>query len=145
MATTKRILGFYIRFRSKTMNEARAYFPTLSAVETQMEFSLICPVSALTDISRRGLMTRDFLKALNKQKRLTHYLQYISGVEQYIAPYALRIGGRTWLLTKGLDRQFVDFLGTWTSPEASARYYRAAPRSVLNSLQRFYFDVARWP
>ena len=145
MVMAKRILGFYIKFRSKTMNEARAYFPTLSAVETQMEFSLICPVSALTDISRRGLMSRGFLKALNKQKRLTHYLQYISRVEKYIAPYALRIGGRTWLLTQGLDRQFVDFLGTWTSPEASARYYRAAPRSVLNSLQRFYCDVARWP
>ena len=80
----------------------------------------------------------------NKKKRLTNYLQYLTGLEHYIAPYALRIGGRTWLLAEGMDRQFVDFPGTWKSPEASARYYRAAPASVLASLRRFYFSKPNW-
>ena len=87
---------------------------------------------------------KGFLHGLNKKKKLTCYLQGITGLQQYIAPYALRIGGRTWLLANGMDRQFVDFLGTWSSPEASARYYRAAPQVVLRSLQRFYFARANW-
>ena len=138
------ILGGYITFQSKTMRIARAYLPILSTVSRASEFALICPVLALLDISRRGLLKRKFLHALNKKKKLTHYLQYITGLDNYIAPYALRIGGRTWLLAEGLDRQFVDYLGTWKSPEASARYYRASPRSVLLSLQRFYINASKW-
>ena len=65
-------------------------------------------------------------------------------MEQDIAPYALRIGGRTWFLANGLDRQFVDFLGTWKSPDASARYYRAAPKAVLVSLRRLNASRANW-
>ena len=144
LRSTMRILGVYITFQSKTMREAKAYFPTLSECENMSEFSLICPVLALTDIVQRGLLKNGFIQGLNKEKRLTNYLQWITGLGHYIAPYALRIGGRTWLLANGMDRQFVDFLGTWSSPEASARYYRAAPHLVLLSLQRFYFSVANW-
>ena len=140
----KGILGFYINFWSKTMHDARAYFPTLSDADMQMECSLICPALALTDILRRVLMKKKVLKSLNKQKRLTLYLQYITCLDQYIAPYALRVGGRTWLLTQGIDRQLEDLLETWKSPESSARYYRASPQSVISSLRRFYFDVVQW-
>ena len=80
---------------------------------------------------------------MNKKMSLTKYLQRLTALKQNIAPYALRIGGRTWLLTKGMYRQFVDFLGTWKSPEASARYFRAAPREVLLMLRRFYFEQNR--
>ena len=138
MYITEQIIGLYVTFQSKTMKEARAYLPLLAGVNRATEFSLMCPILSLLDISGRRLLKKRFLHALNRKKRLTKYLQYITGLEQYIAPYALRIGGRTWLLANGLDRQFVDFLGTWKSPEASARYYRAAPRSVLLSLGRFY-------
>ena len=144
MYTTRQIMGVYITFQSKTMKDAKAYLPLLASIERATEFSLICPILALLDISGRGLLKRRFLKGLNRKKRLTYYLQYITGLEHYIAPYALRIGGRTWLLAQGLDRQFVDFLGTWKSPEASARYYRAAPNLVLRSLERFYLKAAKW-
>ena len=143
-AARPKLCGLVITFRSKTMNRAKAYFPLLSDAEIQTTFSLICPILALTDIINRGLLKKGFLRPLNKKKRLTNYLQYLTGLDHYIAPYALRIGGRTWLLAEGMDRQFVDFLGTWKSPEASARYYRAAPASVLTSLQRFYFSKANW-
>ena len=104
----------------------------------------MCPILALNDLLRRGLLKKGFLKALNKEKRLTEYLQFISGLDHYIAPYALRVGGRTWLLSEGMDRQFVDFLGTWKSPDASARYHRAAHKAVLISLRRFYASRANW-
>ena len=132
------LLGFYIQFKSKTKNEARAYFPSLCNKTCKLNLEAMCPVRALVDISRRGLLRRRFLKSLNKGSRLTKYLKAITGIDQNIAPYALRIGGRTWLIANGMDRQFVDFLGTWKSPEASARYFRAAPREVLKFLRRFY-------
>ena len=133
------ILGFYVEFRSKTKERARAHFPYLSNVPN--EISRICPVRALVDIAQRDGVRKNFLKDLNKNRRLTRYLQNISGVEQDIAPYALRIGGRTWFLANGLDRQFVDFLGVWKSPEAAARYFRAAPKEVLRYLTTFLTDL----
>ena len=144
MWNASNILGYLVSFKSKTMHHANAYFPSLSNMDSISEFTLMCPVLALNDTVRRGLLKNGFLKGLNKKKRLTKYLQLISGLEHYIAPYALRIGGRTWLLSEGMDRQFVDFLGTWKSPEASGRYYRAAPRAVLVSLRRFYANRANW-
>ena len=144
MWNNAKILGFMVSFPSKTMRHAKAYFPALSDMRLLSEFTLMCPILALNDILRRGMLKKGFLRALNKKKRLTEYLQFISGLDHYIAPYALRIGGRTWLLSEGMDRQFVDFLGTWKSPEASARYYRAAPKAVLVSLRRFYASRANW-
>ena len=38
-----------------------------------------------------------------------------------------------------MDRQFVDYLGTWKSPEASARYYRERPVAVL--IIKFYISL----
>ena len=134
------ILGFYTRFRSKTMPSARAYIPSLCILDAQIPISSMCPVRALVDLSQRGLLKKRFLKSLNGGMKLTKYLQRLVGINDYIAPYALRIGGRTWLLTKGVDRQFVDFLGRWKSPEASARYFRAAPREVLLMLRQCYFE-----
>ena len=136
------MLGFYISFRSKTMSRAKAYFPNLSDTTAYSGLPLICPVVALVDIARRGLLKKGFLKDLNKEKRLTTYLQHITGLDQYIPPYALRIGGRTWLLARGMDRQFVDFLGTWKAPEASARYFRAAPHATIHMLRQFYLKEA---
>ena len=130
---------------------ARAHFPSLCMKRKFTVFSRMCPVSALVDLSNRGMIKQNFLHGLNKKRRLTQYLQHVSGIEQCIAPYALRIWGRTWLLTSGMDRQFVDFLGTWKSPEASARYFRAAPAEVLRSKRDFYLykhhkdvDYYRW-
>ena len=132
------VLGFYITFRSKTMPRAHAYFPTLLNITNHVGFSRMCPVLALNEAVYHGLTKNLFLKSLNKKMRFTNYLKHISGLDKQISPYALRIGGRTWLLNQGLDRQFVDFLGTWKSPEASARYYRAAPQEVLHLLRQFY-------
>ena len=134
------IVGFYIQFRSKTMRHAQAYFPSLCVLDAHIKISQMCPVRSLIDLSRRRLLKKGFLRTLNRKMTLTKYLQRLTGLRQSIAPYALRIGGRTWLLAMGMDRQFVHFLGTWKSPEASARYFRAAPREVLLMLQRFYFQ-----
>ena len=136
------IVGFYVRFRSKTMRTATAFFPSLCVLDANLKVSKMCPVRAVCDLSNRRILKKGFLKSLNRKRSMTKYLQRLTGTNQKIAPYALRIGGRTWLLTNGMDRQFVDFLGTWKSPEASARYFRAAPREVLLMLQRFYLTKA---
>ena len=39
-----------------------------------------------------------------------------------------------------MDRQMVDFLGTWKSPEASARYFRGNPHTVLQLVREFYLS-----
>ena len=46
-------------------------------------------------MSDRRLIKKGFLKPLNKNMRLTKWLKHITKLEQNIAPYALRIGGRT--------------------------------------------------
>ena len=131
-----KLLGFYIDFASKTMSDARAYFPNLCNPATL--FREMCPTRALLEITSRSLVKTGFLRTITRKKKLTIYLQQLLQVETDVAPYALRIGGRTWMISMGLDRQFVDYLGTWKSPESSARYFRAAPGAVLRSLRRFY-------
>ena len=111
LRVTEHILGFSIQFHSKTMKNARAYFPSLSVLNCRLRISQMCPMRALVDLSRRRLLKKGFLQKMNKKMTLTKYLQRLTGLKRNIAPYALRIGGRTWLLAKGLDRQFVDFSG----------------------------------
>ena len=130
--------GAFAVFKSKTMSTARAHFPNLSRHAGHSSISTICPILSLAAIANRGLMKKYFLKPINKKKRLTMYLQRLTGLQQYISPYAMRIGGRTWYLANGMERQLVDFLGTWKCPEASFRYYRAAPQLVLRSMTRFF-------
>ena len=98
----------------------------------------MCPMKALLQLASQGMVKQGFLKNVNKGTRFSTYLKNVTNIRENIAPYALRIGGRTWLLTRGMDRQLVDFLGNWKSPEASARYFRANPAAALKLLQRFY-------
>ena len=131
------ILGFYIRFKSKTLLEAVAYFPCLSLPNTH--YKDICPVMALRKVVQKGYFRRTkFLAQLGRGAKLNAYLKHISSDVGKISPYALRIGGRTWYISQGMDKQLVDFLGTWSSPEAAARYYRETPAAVLRILRRFY-------
>ena len=130
------IWGYYIEFQSKTMKNARAHFPNLARPTTA--YAPMCPTKALVDICRRGLVKDGFLRALKRKGKLQHYLMGIAGIEVKVAPYALRIGGRTWYISQGLDRQIVDYLGTWKSPDASARYYRESPQIVIRNLECFY-------
>ena len=120
------------------MLRARAYLPSLSSLRYNTALVSICPVRALIDITNRGLVKGRFCVAITKRKSLSHYLQEICGSTSPVAPYALRIGGRTWKISNGCDRQFVDFLGRWKSPEASARYFRGNPRAVLLMVREFY-------
>ena len=136
---TNPILGFYISFISKTMTEAKAYYPRLSSPAwTNM---VMCPVAALLTLYEKQAITNGFLATLGRGASLEKYLQRLTENTTAVSPYALRIGGRTWYLSQGLDRQFVDYLGTWASPEASARYFRAQPSTVLKMLRRFYLQV----
>ena len=68
------------------MVNARAHFPYLSADDSHVNLSSLCPVRALLDISQRDLISLRFLKEIKKQKQLTKYLQQITGIEQDIAP-----------------------------------------------------------
>ena len=133
-----RILGFYIDFQSKTMRNARAYLPSLCSRGNNTKLAAMCPVRALIEITKRGLVKGFFLRKTTKRKFLSNYLKNILGSEDPVALYALRIGGRTWKISMGMDRQMVDFLGTWKSPEASARYFRGNPREVLMIVRQFY-------
>ena len=136
------ILGFYITFKSKTMAFARAYYPSLCSREKRSRFSAMCPVKALTQVASHDMVKPSFMKKINSGKKFAQYFQYISSspADSFV-PYALRIGGRTWLLSKGMDKQLCDFLGTWKSSEASARYYRADPGAVIKLLRRFYLNL----
>ena len=82
-----------------------------------------------------------FLKSIRKGAPLKTYLQQLVSSKTPVSPYAFNIGGRTWNITHGMDRQFVDYLGTWKSPEASARYYRERPAAVLKKLIKFYASL----
>ena len=133
------ILGYYIEFQSKTLPTARAYFPNLS--NPWSYYAAMCPVKAIQNLAYKGWLQDRFLKTLGKGKSVNEYLQTLTGSKQPVPFYALRIGGRTWNISQGLDRQFVDYLGTWKSPEASARYYREQPAAVLRKLRRFYYRL----
>ena len=132
-------LGFYIKFKSKTMTNARAYYPNLSTPESNL--AAMCPVRALKDIMARGLMKNRSMTGSWCQRKLRKYLRKLSASESEVPLYALRIGGRTWHISHGLDRQFVDYLGTWKSPESSARYFRGNPSAVLKKLRAFYYNI----
>ena len=92
----------------------------------------------IKDVGDRGWVVPGFLKVVGRGGVLKQYLQRLISAKTPVSPYALRIGGRTWSITHGMDRQFVDYLGTWKSPEASARYYRERPAAVLKKLTKFY-------
>ena len=130
------ILGFFFEFKSKTMPHARAYFPNLSAPRSH--YSAMCPVRALQCLAMSGLLIDKWFTKMTAGARLRKFLQGLTDSKNPVPLYTLRIGGRSWNISQGLDRQFVDYLGTWKSPEASARYYRDAPASVLRKLQKFY-------
>ena len=89
------ILGFYIHFQSKTMLNAQAYLPSLCARSGNTLLTTMCPVKALINITNRGLVTGFFLKKSTTRTKLAAYLKVIAGSSTTVAPYALRIGGRT--------------------------------------------------
>ena len=133
------IYGFYIEFKSKTMKNALAYFPNLTALRGQL--APMCPVQLLISVANEQGVKSGFCKAAGKAQSIGGYIQRLTECKRSVSPYALRIGGRTWYLSQGLDRQFVDYLGTWASPDASARYYRASPWAVFKKLLSFYKTV----
>ena len=139
MLTSADILGFFISFKSKTMLDAKAYYPNLA--DSSPVFRAMCPTAALLQIIRRGLFKGKFLRNHGKGRILQSFLKKLVSENKKLSPHALRIGGRTWYLSKGIDKQFVDYLGTWASSEASARYYRANPAAVIRRLQKLYYDV----
>ena len=134
------VLGFIIRFKAKTQLDAVAYFPNISQPKTS--YCEMCPVATLRDILYRGYFKQSkFLSTFGRGSKLNSYVKQLTGEDSKISPHALRIGGRTWYISQGLEKQFVDFLGTWASPEASARYYRETPATVLRILQKFYASL----
>ena len=123
------------------MQHALAYFPSLCSRGRNTILTRMCPVKALLGITTRNFVSGHFLKKGTTSTKLSGYLQRIAGSNTSVAPYALRIGGRTWKISNGMDRQMVDFLGTWKSPDASARYFRGNPRAVLLLTRRFYLKT----
>ena len=123
------------------MPHAKAYYPRLS--HTPRPYCTMCPLDDLRSVASKGLVSPGFLRKLSKGAQLKNYLQEVAKSKTPVSAYALRIGGRTWNITQGLDRQFVDYLGTWKSPEASARYYRERPGSVLRKITRFYTKLEK--
>ena len=135
------ILGFYVRFKSKTMASAFAYFPKLAGFSCLL--SAMCPVAQILEVAKKGWVKRGFLKQVGRGNTLGKYIKTITDSSTAVSPYSLRIGGRTWYLTNGMDRQFVDYLGTWKSPEASALYYRESPAMVIRVVQQFYLRITK--
>ena len=80
-------------------------------------------------------------------KKMKNYLKSKNDIKRRLGAFNqelwanVRIGGRTWYISQGMDRQFVDYLGTWASPEASARYYRENPVTVISKVRGFYANL----
>ena len=88
------ILGFYVKFQSKTMRNAKAYFPTLCKKLPQLVS--MCPVTTLLEVVAKGWMTgRLPFQSVATSKQIQAFLKGLCRTEVNIAPYALRIGGRT--------------------------------------------------
>ena len=87
------ILGFYISFTSKTMADAKAYYPQLSSPPGP--YSSMCPVNALMALVKKQAIKKGFLATLGRGSTLEKYLQRITNNATPISPCALRIGGRT--------------------------------------------------
>ena len=137
----EKILGFYIEFESKTMKNALAYFPNLHSFTDR--FRKMCPVTLLLEAARNNWVKQGFLKKLGKEAPIGRYIQTIPASRNPVSPYALRIGGRTWYISHGMDRIYADYLGTWKAPESCARYYRESPATVVRILVRFYQKVRK--
>ena len=101
----------------------------------------MCPVKALEELALKGQLADEYLKRMGAKQKMMKFLQVVTGSGKPVSLYALRIGGRTWNISQGLDRQFVDYLGTWKSPEVSARYYREEPAAVLLKIKKFYLSL----
>ena len=130
------MLGLYVTFKSKKMPVACSYFPNLRSSCSAL--SVMCPLSMHLAVAEMDWIHPSFLKRPGRGNTLGKYLKLLVTSEDPISPYALRISGRTWYISHGMDRQFCDYLGTWKSPESSARYYRASPATVLRKLLKFY-------
>ena len=137
-----RVLGFFINYKSKTMINATSYFPSLLVFTLKLK--TMCPVTAFIDLVSGHLFEKRFLKKRGGVNALPSFLTKLAGDEITVSPHALRIGCRTYYLSNNLDKQFVDFLGTWANPEASARYYRASPDAVLRRLQHCFMCLNDW-
>ena len=107
---SKNLVGFYIDFESKTMTNGRAYYPKLSQVSEP--YCDLCPLEEVRYLAAKDWVHKRFLHKLGRGKALREYLQELASSKTPVSAYALRIGGRTWNITQGLDRQFVDYLGT---------------------------------
>ena len=140
---SKEVLGFFITFQSKTMTRALAYFPNLSSATCTL--SAMCPYRLLLEVARKDWIRTGFLKTVGRGQLLRKYIQLLTSSEDPVSAYSLRIGGRTWYLSQDMDSEFVDYLGTWKIPKASARYYRASPAAVLKKLLRFYSTREKSP
>ena len=73
------ILGFFIKFKSKTILDAIAYFPKLS--DCTLRFKAMCPITALKDLITMHLFNRNFLKKWEKGISLSSYLKQLAGDE----------------------------------------------------------------
>ena len=136
LPTNGEVLGFFITFESKTMTRALAYYPNLW--NTTCPLRTMCPYRLLLDVARKGWVRKGFLKTFGRGQPLRKYIQLLTASKDPVSAYALRIGGRTWYLSKDMESEFVDYLGTWKISKASARYYRASPKAVLQKLTKFY-------
>ena len=64
-----RILGFYIQFQSKTMQNARAYFPSLCSRTKTTSYEPMCPMRSLVEVSSNCMVRKSFMKKINKGKK----------------------------------------------------------------------------
>ena len=75
--------------------------------------SVMCPLPILFAVAKMDWIHRNFLKRSGRGDTLGKYLKLLASTEDPVSPHALRIGGRTWYLSHGMDRQFCDCLGTY--------------------------------
>ena len=82
------------------MNEARAYFPCFAAFKT---FRTMCLGRHQLKNPDKRCLRKGFHEKSDRSSVISKYLQALASTTEKVAPYALRICGRTWYLSKGLD------------------------------------------
>ena len=92
----------------------------------------------LSEVSRNEMFfpETDLTRAV-----LTENMKDIAGIDKYVKPHSLRIGGHTYYTVDGLDSDFRDYLTRRKVNKSTMTYYRASPYLTIYKLRQFFMRM----
>ena len=106
--------------------------------DLNLRLSTICPLKHLQAIVESTQDEFFFPQTEITRAVLTQNIQAIAGIEKYVKPHSLRIGGHTYYTVYGLDTDFRDYLARRRVKLSTQTYYRASPRMTIYKMRRFF-------